>query len=70
MLLPADGIYAGRASLPDGSQFAAAISVGTKPTFAAHPRVCEAHLIGYRGALDSYGWTLRLRFDRWLRTIN
>ncbi len=48
-LLPADGIYSGTAVLSDGTSFPAAISVGTKPTFGAHPRVCEAHLLRYHG---------------------
>jgi riboflavin kinase / FMN adenylyltransferase len=52
---------------PLTSSFPAAISVGTKPTFGDHPRVCEAHLIGYSGPLDDYGWTLRLQFHDWLR---
>lgn len=117
LLLPADGIYAGRAIIQprgDGLQFTvdgldkisalglqsgegnlsskpstesrqwkapnrqptadtlgrvhpAAISIGTKPTFGEHPRVCEAHLIGYDGPLDHYGWTIRLEFHHWLR---
>ena len=67
MMLPADGIYAGHAWLPDGSEYPAAVSVGTKPTFGEHPRVCEAHLIGYDGPLDHYGWSIRLHFHEWLR---
>lgn len=67
LLLPGDGIYAGRAILDDSREFAAAISVGNKPTFGEHPRICEAHLIGYDGPLDDYGWGLRLQFHRWLR---
>ncbi len=66
-LLPADGIYAGVAIRPDGRSFPAAISVGAKPTFGAHPRLCEAHLIGYEGPLDDYGWEIRVRFGDWLR---
>ncbi|MHC4947314.1 MAG: bifunctional riboflavin kinase/FMN adenylyltransferase [Planctomycetota bacterium] len=65
--LPADGIYAGRAERPDGTVWPAAISVGTKPTFGDNPRVCEAHLIGYPGPLDDYGWTIRLELADWLR---
>lgn len=67
LLLPADGIYAGRARAPDGTVYAAAISVGTKPTFGRHPRLCEAHLIGYGGVPGHYGWTLTLEFHEWLR---
>ena len=44
-LLPADGVYAGVATLPDGARVLAAISVGTKPTFGSNQRVCEARLI-------------------------
>lgn len=69
-LLPADGIYAGRASIVrdgDGETYPAAISVGTKPTFGGRQTTCEAHLIGYDGPLDDYGWTIRLEFHEWLR---
>lgn len=69
-LLPADGVYAGSASIGHGENqrtFRAAISVGTKPTFGASERTCEAHLLEFDGRLDDYGWTIRLRFERWLR---
>lgn len=66
-LLPADGIYAGRGMLEDGTVYPAAISIGTKPTFGLNERTCEAHLIGYDGGADMYGWQLELRFDHWLR---
>jgi riboflavin kinase/FMN adenylyltransferase len=66
-LLPADGIYAGTARHENGAAYPAAISVGTKPTFGDRPRSCEAHLIGYDGALDDYGWTLHLEIRSWLR---
>ena len=66
-LLPADGVYAGVARLPDGSRRRAAISVGTKPTFGYAERTVEAFLLDHKAALDEYGWTLDLRFDRWLR---
>jgi riboflavin kinase/FMN adenylyltransferase len=66
-LLPADGIYAGVATDPDGASFAAAISVGTKPTYGENPRVCEAHLVDFSGRDGEYGWTIRLEFNDWLR---
>jgi riboflavin kinase/FMN adenylyltransferase len=67
-LLPADGIYAGRARRLGGDRWhPAAISVGTKPTFGTSDRVCEAHLLDYDGPLDDYGWTIELTFERWLR---
>ena len=65
--LPADGIYAAQAVLPDGATRPAAVSIGTKPTFGEHPRLCEAHLIGYDGPLDEYDWPLRLIMIDWLR---
>ncbi len=65
--LPADGVYSGFAVRPDGQVFPAAISVGHKPTFGRGPRVCEAHLIGYEGPSEDYGWAIRLRFQDWLR---
>jgi riboflavin kinase / FMN adenylyltransferase len=65
--VPGDGIYAGTATIPDGRTFAAAISVGTKPTFGEHARVCEAFLIDYDGPLDQYEWIVHLQFHHWLR---
>lgn len=67
--LPADGVYAGRARRGDGDDrwYPAAVSVGTKPTFGRNPRSCEAHLIGYTGPLDDYGWAIRLEISDWLR---
>ena len=64
--LPADGVYAGRAILPDGREWAAAISVGTPPTFPAARDHLEAHLIGFDG--DLYGQPLTLVFFARLRS--
>ena len=66
-LLPADGIYAGLGTAPDGKTYPAAISVGDKPTFEEGMRTCEAHLIGFEGPIDDYGWALTLRFTDWIR---
>lgn len=71
-ILPADGVYAGEAMLPDGARAIAAISVGTKPTFGESPRTCEATLLARDGRpcplpLDWYGFELRLRFHAWIR---
>lgn len=76
-LVPADGVYAGRAVLPDGRRLPAAISVGTKPTFGDHPRTVEAHLLddtgepwdglGIAGTPMGYGWRLELLIEDWLR---
>jgi riboflavin kinase/FMN adenylyltransferase len=67
MALPADGVYAGRAII-DGREYPAAISVGTKPTFGPNARVCEAHVLGLEAALDSYGWSIEVHFEQWLRS--
>jgi len=65
-MLPADGIYAGT-SIVDGIPFAAAISVGTKPTFGTHERVCEVHLVGFNGEIGEYDWSLTVSFSHWIR---
>lgn len=64
--LPADGVYAAEA-IVRGERFPAAVSVGTKPTFGASARTCEAHVVGAPLAIDDYGWTLELDLVRWLR---
>mgnify|MGYP003700453401 CR=1 FL=1 len=68
---PADGVYAGLLTTPDGRQRAAAISVGTKPTFGDRPRAVEAHVIDWDGRVEGqsleYGWRTRLTFLAWMR---
>ena len=44
LAIPADGVYAATATLPDGRELAAALSIGTKPTFGACARAIEAYL--------------------------
>ena len=61
--LPADGVYAGRAILEDGIEWAAAISVGTPPTFPDARDYLEAHLVGFEGDLYDEAITLEF-FDR------
>ena len=63
-VLPADGIYAGRATIGP-EQFVAAISVGTKPTLGPAPRVVEAHLVDADGTF--YDRSAALHFFRRLR---
>jgi riboflavin kinase/FMN adenylyltransferase len=67
-LLPKTGVYAGwaeRCEAP-GQRWAAAINVGTNPTFGAdRPVSVEAHLID--AELDLYGARLRLGFVARLR---
>ena len=61
MLIPADGVYAARAFLPDGSPpFSAACHVGPNATFGERNRTVEAHLIGFDG--DLYGRAIELEF--------
>ena len=64
LLLPAKGIYAGRASGDDGSHVAA-ISVGTNPTFGVEPLHVEAHLLDFEG--DLRGRALAVEFWERLR---
>jgi riboflavin kinase/FMN adenylyltransferase len=53
--LPEDGVYAGYAERADHSIYAAAISVGHRPTFYGDgsPRLLEAFLLDFDG--DLYG---------------
>ncbi len=66
LLLPMDGVYAGVARCPEGV-FPAAVSVSDKPTFQRTPRLLEAHLIGWDGTLDQYGWYLEVDLLHWVR---
>ena len=69
-LPPGEGVYAGRATLPDGATFPAAISVGTNPTFGENQLSVEAHILDWTGFHDEsreYGWRIELTFDAWLR---
>ena len=66
-MLPGDGIYAGIAWRDEDDPRPAAVSVGTKPTFGASPRTCEAFLLDYDGPVEDYGWNIRLQFTHWLR---
>lgn len=47
-IVPADGIYAGRAAV-DGRRYAAAISIGDNPTLGGVGRSVEAHLLDAAG---------------------
>lgn len=64
--LPAEGVYAATAILPDGSEYPAVVNIGRRPTVIdnGHLRL-EAHLHGFAG--DLYGSRLRLRFISRLR---
>ena len=61
--LPGDGVYAGRATIADGTGWAAAISVGTPPMFPQAKDHLEAHLVDFDG--DLYDQPITLEF--WVR---
>jgi riboflavin kinase/FMN adenylyltransferase len=63
-LIPADGVYAARCDV-DGHTYAAAVSIGSAPTFGDAPRRIEAHLIGFGG--DLYGRTIEVQLIDWTR---
>ena len=50
MLLPAEGVYAGKATV-GGQDHVAAINVGTNPTFGTEPLHAEAFLLDFDGDL-------------------
>jgi riboflavin kinase/FMN adenylyltransferase len=70
-LVPANGVYAARAAVsepsepgeapePDTRWYDAAVYIGTRPTFAAHERLIEVHLLDTRREL--YGHRIRIDF--------
>ncbi|MFZ9707240.1 MAG: bifunctional riboflavin kinase/FAD synthetase [Ilumatobacteraceae bacterium] len=67
LCLPADGVYAARVTIGDGSVHSAAINIGRRPTFYEHAQhsLLEAHLLDFAG--DLYGQTLRVAFVDFLR---
>ncbi|MBC7857047.1 MAG: bifunctional riboflavin kinase/FAD synthetase, partial [Pirellulaceae bacterium] len=65
-LLPAPGVYAGRAILPDKT-WSAAINLGPNPTFGEQVVKVEVHLIGFTGSL--YGQPMEVDFISRLRDI-
>ncbi|HOW69342.1 MAG TPA: bifunctional riboflavin kinase/FAD synthetase [Phycisphaerae bacterium] len=80
LLVPAEGVYAGRACQVDAvaarggcgpggsplsSSVPAAISIGYCPTFDGQELLIEAHLLDFHG--DLYGRALRIEFLDWLR---
>jgi len=66
-LLPAAGVYAGRA-YSEGEIWPAAIHLGPNPTFGEQAVKVEVHLIGYQGTL--YGKPLEVDFLQRLREIH
>lgn len=65
-IVPADGVYACRAFLADGSAYLPAVTnIGVRPTFDGLRRTVEAHLLDWSG--DLYGQVVRLTFEQRLR---
>jgi riboflavin kinase/FMN adenylyltransferase len=64
-VLPADGVYACRVTLPDGATCAAVTNIGVRPTFGVLARTVEAHLLDWHG--DLYGETLHVAFIQRIR---
>lgn len=64
-LIPATGIYACRAHVGPLNNHPAVVNIGTRPTFAEHTLVVEAHLLDFDG--DLYGQVLALDFIARLR---
>ena len=64
LLLPGQGIYAGRAEV-DGRAHVAAIGVGTNPTFGTEPLHVESYLLDFDG--DLVGREMAVEFWAYLR---
>lgn len=66
VLVPSHGVYVTRATLEDGSSYAAVTNVGTRPTVNRGSDITvEACLLDFEG--DLYGKTLRVEFFQHLR---
>lgn len=69
--LPADGVYAARATLGDGRTFDVALHVGERPVFDDTRRTVEAYVLDWEGPLaeggEEYGWGLHLDVIAYLR---
>jgi riboflavin kinase/FMN adenylyltransferase len=63
---PGHGVYAARATSADGETYAAAVSIGVRPTFVTgRGELVEAYLLDFDG--DLYGSRLELAFLKRLR---
>ena len=66
LTIPANGVYAAEAILPDGSRKPAMVNIGTRPTVRrGEGMTIEANIIGWKG--DLYGEPLSLDFKSRLR---
>lgn len=64
-LVPQNGVYATRVSLPDKTARAGMMNIGHRPTFDGMDVTIEVHLLDFEG--DLYGSTLRVEFLQRLR---
>lgn len=65
ILSPAFGVYAIRATLPDGRTANGVANIGMRPTFEKTVPILEAHLFDF--AEDIYGQTLSVALHRFIR---
>ena len=63
-LIPADGVYAARATL-SGKRHGAIVNIGVAPTFGGKARCVEVHILGFRDNI--YGKKIEVEFVRRLR---
>ncbi|HET9707414.1 MAG TPA: bifunctional riboflavin kinase/FAD synthetase [Gemmatimonadales bacterium] len=66
-LLPPDGVYAVRVTLPDGGQRGGMMNQGPRPTFGIQERGLEIHLFDFDAEL--YGATVWVEWVRQLRDV-
>lgn len=66
LVIPMDGVYAGRVSIC-GTTYPAIANVGGKPTVSRQGRNIETHIIGFDGKL--YGQEIEVEFLKYLRGI-
>lgn len=64
-LIPADGVYATRVTLPDGRTLTGVSDIGVRPTVAGRERRIETHILDFSG--DLYGKTVTVAFCKRLR---
>jgi riboflavin kinase/FMN adenylyltransferase len=65
LVIPADGVYAAWAKV-EATRYAAAVSIGSRPTLGDGPRLVEAFLLDYAGG-DLYGRNVTLQFVERIR---
>ena len=66
-LLPPDGVYAVRVTLPGGTQYGGMMNQGSRPTFGVQERGLEIHLFDFDAEL--YGATVWVEWVRRLREV-